>query len=298
MPPQAKKDIGTERKKRTQKTRKQASKNTKTHTRTQVRQGRMHVREEGRPTVSRGKGREHRNAERRRRVASSRARDARGEGSTATSHGKHNTTTYRKRGGTRVTNGGTTAPQHTPHRHATTSTQTPHRHHIHHTHPSPAARPTDGRHTHADIPAPTASERRALPAHPKDGQLGEGERLTPGAPSQWRGVPPPGTPSRHPDSAQRRLARADAVGPVLGPHAHTNRARETRVTEPQLPAPRDGRPGKGQRLTPDAPHNSGRPPPEGRPPTSTAARSFPQGMQAKGTGLGPNVRTPAPTASG
>ena len=30
------------------------------------------------------------------------------------------------------------------------------------------------------------------------------------------------------------------MGPVLGPHAHTNCARETRVAEPWLPAPRDG----------------------------------------------------------
>ena len=72
-------------------------------------------------------------------------------------------------------------------------------------------------------------------------------------PSQWWKAPPPGTPFRHPHSGQRRPARAHGVGPVLGPHARTDRTRDTRVTEPQLPTSEDGRPGEGQRLTPDAP---------------------------------------------
>ena len=92
-------------------------------------------------------------------------------------------------------------------------------------------------------------------------------------PSRRRKVPPLGTPFRHSHSAQRRPARAHAVGPVLGSHAHTNRTRDTRVAEPRLPAPVDGRPREGKRLTPDAPHNGGRPPPWGRPPASPAARS-------------------------
>ena len=50
------------------------------------------------------------------------------------------------------------------------------------------------------------------------------------------------------------------MGPVLGPHACTDRTRDTRGPEAWLPAPEDGRPGEGQRLTPDAPHNGGRPP--------------------------------------
>ena len=70
------------------------------------------------------------------------------------------------------------------------------------------------------------------------------------------------------------------MGPVLGPHAHTIRAHETRVAKPWLPAPRDGRPGEGQRLTPDAPHKGGKsPPPPVRPPTTPAARSPPQGIE-------------------
>ena len=36
------------------------------------------------------------------------------------------------------------------------------------------------------------------------------------------------------------------MGPVLGLHARTDRIRDTRVTEPWLPAPEDRRPGEGQ----------------------------------------------------
>ena len=117
-------------------------------------------------------------------------------------------------------------------------------------------------------------------------------------PSQGRKADPPGAPYRHPHSAQRRLAKAHAVGLVLGPHAHTKGTRDTRVAEPWPGAPKDGRPGKGKGLTPDAPRNGRRPPPPGTAFTSPAACSPPQGMQAKGTVLGPHSRTPAPTARG
>ena len=105
-------------------------------------------------------------------------------------------------------------------------------------------------------------------------------------PSQWWKAPPPGMPFSHPDSEQRRPARAHAVGPVLGPHARTDRNRSTRVAEPWLPAPEDGRPGEGQRLTPDAPHNAGRPPPSGTappPPRHTA----PTGHAGQGDSVEP-----------
>ena len=117
-------------------------------------------------------------------------------------------------------------------------------------------------------------------------------------PSLRRKAPPPGTPFRHPHSTQRRPARAHAVGPVPGPHARTNRTRDTRVAELRPPAPEDGRPGEGQRLTPDAPHNGGRPSPPGTAPHHPRSRQPPQGMQAKGTVMGPHTRTPAPTARG
>ena len=88
------------------------------------------------------------------------------------------------------------------------------------------------------------------------------------------------------------------MGLVLGPHARTNRTRDTQVAEARPPAPEDGQPGEGQRLTPDAPHNSGRPPPPGTASHQPRGTQPPQGAQAKGTVLGPHTRTPAPTACG
>ena len=117
-------------------------------------------------------------------------------------------------------------------------------------------------------------------------------------PSQWWKAPPPGTPFCHPQSEQRRPARMHAVGPVLGPHARTNRTKDTRVAEPRPPAPVGGQFGEGQRLTPDAPHNGGRPPPLGMAPHQPRGTQLPQGMQAKGAVLGPHTHTPATTACG
>ena len=117
-------------------------------------------------------------------------------------------------------------------------------------------------------------------------------------PSQRQKAPPPRTPLRHSHSAERRPAKADAVGQVPGPHTDTNRTQDTRVAEPRLPAPGDGQPGEGQRLTPDAPHNGGRPPPPGTAPHHPHGTQPPQGMQAKGTVLGPHTRTTTHTARG
>ena len=72
------------------------------------------------------------------------------------------------------------------------------------------------------------------------------------------------------------------MGPVLGPNARNDRTGDTRVAEPRLPTPEDGRQGEGQRLTPDAPRNGGRPPPWGRPPATPAARSPHRACRPKG----------------
>ena len=152
-----------------------------------------------------------------------------------------------------------------------------------------------GPHTHT--PSPTARGWRTPTARPVGGQSGEGQRLTSDAPQWWK-APPPGMPFRHSHSEQRGPARAHAVGPLLGPHARTDRTRDTRDAEPWLPAPEDGRLGEGQRLTPGAPHNGGRPPPPGTAPHQPRGTQPPQGMQAKGTVLGPHTHTPAPTAHG
>ena len=126
---------------------------------------------------------------------------------------------------------------------------------------------------HNQTPAPTARGWRTPMARPAGGQSGEGQRLTPDAPHNGGRHPPPVTPFRHPHSEQRRPARAHVVGPVLSPHARADRTRDTRVAEPRPTAPEDGRPGEGQRRTPGAPSNGGRPPPRGQPPTTPAARS-------------------------
>ena len=149
-------------------------------------------------------------------------------------HGGHTASTTPHRDTGEGGTGGPREEQHHAPRHAR------HRHHTHRTHPTnPGNPPSSGR---AD---------------------GRGTAPDPRRPSQWWKAPPPGTPFGHPHSEQRQPARAHAVGPVLGPHARTDRARDTRVAEPWLHAPEDGRPGEGQRLTPGAPHNGGGHPPPG-----------------------------------
>ena len=95
-------------------------------------------------------------------------------------------------------------------------------------------------------------------------------------PQRWE-APPPGTPLRHPHSQQRQPARAHAVEPALVAHAHTDRTQNTRVAVPRLPAPEDRRSGGGQRLTPDVPHNSGRPPYPGDGPPPAPRHAAPTG---------------------
>ena len=140
---------------------------------------------------------------------------------------------------------------------------------------------------HTQTPAPTARGWRTPTARPVGGQLGEGERLTSDAPHNGGRHPPPGMPFRQPHSEQRRPARAHAVGPVLGPHARTDRTRNTRVGVPRLPAPEDGRSGEGQLLTPDAPHNGGRPNPPGDGPPTPPRHPAPTGRAGQGDSVGP-----------
>ena len=98
---------------------------------------------------------------------------------------------------------------------------------------------------------------------------------------------PPGAPFRHLHSEQCRPARAHAVGMVLRPHARTDHTRDTRVAEPRLPASEDGRPGEGQRLTPDAPHNGGGPPPHGDGPPPPPRHAAPTWHAGQGDSVGP-----------
>ena len=107
-----------------------------------------------------------------------------------------------------------------------------------------------------------------------DERSGVGERPSPDAPHPGKRRPPR-APSGRPHSTQERAL-----------WARTDRNRDTRVAEPRLPAPEDGPPGKGQRLTPNAPHKGGRPPPPGTVPDHPPGTQARQGMQAKGTVLG------------
>ena len=77
------------------------------------------------------------------------------------------------------------------------------------------------------------------------------------------------------------------MGPVLGPHARTDRTRDTGVAEPRLTAPEGGRLGEGQRLTPDAPRNGGRPAPPGGGPPPPPGHAAPTGHAGRGNGAGP-----------
>ena len=139
----------------------------------------------------------------------------------------------------------------------------------------------------------------ADPNSPTSGRaVGRGTAPDLRRPSQWWKASPPGTPFRHPHSEQREPARAHAVGPVLGPHARTDRTPDTRVAEPWLPAPEDRRQGQGQRLTPDAPHNGSRPPPRGRPPTTPAARSPHRACRPRGQCWAPTPTHPRPQHAG
>ena len=142
------------------------------------------------------------------------------------------------------------------------------------------------------------------PAHPRSQHVGNG----PSQPAQRAGnrgrgsgrpqTPlttangaPPGDALPPPHSAQRRPARAHAVGPVQGPHAHTNRARETRVTEPRLPALEDRRPrGGGASHQTPLTTVAGYPPGGGPPPTPRHAA--PTGHASQGDSVG----TPHPHA--
>ena len=185
------------------------------------------------------------------------------EGAQGRGHGRHTASTTPHRDTGEGSTGGTREERHHAPRHAR------HRHHTHRTHPtSPGNPPSSGR------------------------AVGRGTAPDLRRPSQWWKAPPPGTPFRHPHSEQRRPARAHAVGPVLGPHARIDRTRDTRVAEPWLPAPEDRRPGEGQRLTPGAPHNSGKHPPPGTPfrhPHSKQRQ--PARAHAVGPVLGPHART-------
>ena len=139
----------------------------------------------------------------------------------------------------------------------------------------------------------------AVPNSPPSGRaVGGGKAPDLRRPSQWWKAPPPGDalpPAPQRATPARKGARCGAGAGSPRPHrphpGHTVRGTLAARS-------RERRPGEGQRLTPDAPHNSDRPPPPGTAPHHPRGTQPPQGMQAKGTVLGPHTHTPAPTARG
>ena len=122
---------------------------------------------------------------------------------------------------------------------------------------------------------------------PSGRAVGGGTAPDPRRPSQWWKATPPGTPLRHPHSEQRRPARAHAGGPVLGPHARTDRTRDTRDAEPRLPAPEDGRPGGGQRADTRRPSQRWQASPPGDGPPPPPRHAAPTGHAGQGDSVGP-----------
>ena len=115
-------------------------------------------------------------------------------------------------------------------------------------HPPPQGQPPTRHASQMDSAGPPHPHTRAHstlvadPDSPPRGRAARGGGAPElGRPSQQRKAARQGTPFRHPHSAQRQLRRAHAVGPVLGPHAQTNRTRDRGAAEPRLPAPRVGR---------------------------------------------------------
>ena len=90
-----------------------------------------------------------------------------------------------------------------------------------------------GPHTHT--PAPTACGWRTPTARPVGGQSGKGERLTTDAPHNG-GRHPPGNALPPPPQRATPARKGARCGAGAGSHARTDRAQDTRVAEPRLPA--------------------------------------------------------------
>ena len=130
------------------------------------------------------------------------------------------------------------------------------------------------------------------PAH-RAGSRGGGGRPTPDAPHSGRRRPPR-APSCRPHSAQSRLARARAVGLVMGPHARTPPQSQPVGSGPRQPAQRAGSQG-WESARPWTPHTQAR----GAPPGHPHAAPTPRKSARCGVGDGsPRPQAPAPTASG
>ena len=144
-------------------------------------------------------------------------------------------------------------------------------------------------------PHPGHTGRRTLAARSRGRATGRGTAPDTRRPSQrWQPPPPPGTAPHHPHGAQPQQGM-QSKRTVLGPHTHRP-APTAREWPTPTARPVGGQSGERQRLTSDAPHNGGRHPPRGRPPsTPPASNAGPQGRTPWGQCW---VPTPAPTTPG
>ena len=148
-----------------------------------------------------------------------------------------------------------------------------------------------GPHTRIDRTWDTRVVEPRLPA-PEGGQLGEGQRLRPDAPRNGGRPAPQGAAPHHPRGTQLpqgMQAKVTVPGPHTRTPAPTACGRRTPTARPE-----GGRPREGQRLTPDAPHNGGEPPPRGRPPITSAARGPHRACKPRGQRRAPTPGHPRP----
>ena len=147
---------------------------------------------------------------------------------------------------------------------------------------------------HTHTPAPTARGWRTPTARPAGGQSGDGQRLNSDAPHNGGRHPPRGRPSATPTASNAGPQGRTLWGRcwVLTPAPTAPGTHQSRNQWPT--AAEDGRPGGGQRLTPGAPRNGGRPPPRGQPPTTPAARSLQRACRPEGQCWAPTPTHPRP----
>ena len=140
---------------------------------------------------------------------------------------------------------------------------------------------------------PGARGQRATTACSGEGQPGKDER-----PSQRREAPSPGTPFATP-TVRNAGSQESTLSDWCWVPTPTPSMPEKHGQRGLAVGARDGRPGEGEGLTQDAPHNSESPPsPRMTSPHPRSARPPPTRHAVKGAVPGPNTRTPAPAAPG
>ena len=146
-------------------------------------------------------------------------------------------------------------------------------------------------------PAPTARGWRTPIARPVGGLSGEGERLTSDAPHHGGRHPPRGRPFATPTASNAGPQGCTLWGRCWVPRPHRPHPGHTGRGTPAT-RPRGRTAGGGTAPDTRRPSNGGRPPPPATAPHHLHGTQPPQGMQAKGTVMGPHTHTPAPAARG